>query len=127
MKGADLKAFRKANNLTQSELGEYLGVQKSFISTIESGKDPMPKAKLSKLLENNRGWDTTMLVGDKNVVSAKASGHSSANATINYHSASTDNNTDALLSRIAELEQLLKEEKDRSQKYWAMIEKLMNN
>lgn len=127
MKDIDLKAFRKANFLTQSELGEFLGIQKPFISRIENGKEKLPRQQLMKLLENSKGWDTTMLVGDKNVVSAKASGHSSANATINYHSASTDNNTDALLSRIAELEQLLKEEKDRSQKYWAMIEKLMNN
>lgn len=61
MKGADLKAFRKANGLTQTQLGEFLGINKSFISTIESGKDPMPKEKLSKLIANSRGWDTTML------------------------------------------------------------------
>lgn len=61
MKGIDLKAFRKANNLTQEKLGEYLGIKKSFISTIESGKDPMPKDKLSKLLGNPYGWDTSML------------------------------------------------------------------
>lgn len=61
MKGSDLKAFRKANNLTQERLGEYLGIKKSFISTIESGKDPMPKDKLTKLLNNPYGWDTSML------------------------------------------------------------------
>ena len=61
MKGIDLKAFRKANNLTQDKLGEYLGIKKSFVSTIESGKDPMPKDKLSKLLNNPFGWDTSML------------------------------------------------------------------
>ena len=62
MKGSDLKAFRKANGLTQTVLGEYLGINKSFISTIESGKDPMPKDKLTKLIHNSRGWDTSMLV-----------------------------------------------------------------
>lgn len=61
MKGADLKAFRKANNLTQEKLGEYLGIKKSFISTIESDKDPMPKDKLTKLLNNSNGWDVSML------------------------------------------------------------------
>lgn len=61
MKGVDLKAFRKVNNLTQTKLGEYLGINKSFISTIESGKDPMPKEKLSKLINNPYGWDTSML------------------------------------------------------------------
>lgn len=62
MKGSDLKAFRKANGLTQTMLGEYLGINKSFVSTIESGKDPMPKDKLSKLIHNSKGWDTSMLV-----------------------------------------------------------------
>lgn len=61
MKGIDLKAFRKANNLTQEKLGEYLGIKKSFISTIESEKDPMPKDKLAKLLDNPNGWDVSML------------------------------------------------------------------
>ena len=61
MKGIDLKAFRKANNLTQEKLGEYLGIKKSFVSTIESGKDPMPKDKLSKLLNNPYGLDVSML------------------------------------------------------------------
>lgn len=56
-----LKLFRKANNLTQEKLGEYLGIKKSFISTIESGKDPMPKDKLTKLLNNPYGWDVSML------------------------------------------------------------------
>ena len=62
MKGIDLKTFRKANNLTQEKLGEYLGIKKSFISTIESDKDPMPKDKLAKLLENPYGWDVSMLL-----------------------------------------------------------------
>jgi len=61
MKGSDLKAFRKANGLTQEALGDYLGIKKSFISTIESGKDPMPKDKLTKLLNNPFGWDVSML------------------------------------------------------------------
>ena len=61
MKGADLKAFRKANNLTQSELGEYLGIKKAFISQMESDKCPVPSDKFNKLLENPYGWDVSML------------------------------------------------------------------
>lgn len=66
MKRIDLKAFRKANNLTQEQLGDYLGIKKSFVSTIESGKDPMPKAKLSKLLNNPYNWDVSMLIQSEN-------------------------------------------------------------
>ena len=71
MKSIDLKAFRKANNLTQEKLGEYLGIKKSFVSTIESGKDPMPKDKLAKLLDNPYGWDTSMLVQSDVIVAEK--------------------------------------------------------
>lgn len=66
MKGSDLKAFRKANGLTQEALGDYLGIKKSFISTIESGKDPMPKDKLTKLLNNPYNWDVSMLTQPEN-------------------------------------------------------------
>lgn len=66
MKGSDLKAFRKASGLTQEALGDYLGIKKSFISTIESGKDPMPKDKLTKLLNNPYGWDVSMLTQPEN-------------------------------------------------------------
>lgn len=61
MKGADLKAFRKANNLTQDKLGDYLGIKKSFISQVESDKVPLPHDKFIKLLNNPYGWDISML------------------------------------------------------------------
>ena len=61
MKTIDLKAFRKANNLTQDQLGEYLGIKKSFVSQMESGKCPVPSDKFNKLLDNPFGWDVSML------------------------------------------------------------------
>ena len=64
---ADLKQFRKQNNLTQDELGEYLGIKKSFISRIENGFHKLPHEKLSKLLENNLGWNVSaLLTSNKN-------------------------------------------------------------
>lgn len=61
MKGIDLKAFRKTNNLTQEQVGDYLGIKKSFISQIESGKCSMPPEKFNKLLGNPYGWDVSAL------------------------------------------------------------------
>ena len=61
MKPIDLKAFREVNNLTQTQLGEYLGVQKAFISSVENGRSKLPKTKLALLLQNPHGWDVTML------------------------------------------------------------------
>ena len=51
-KSIDLRLFRKANGLTQDALAEYLGVSKQFISNVETGRAPMPKDKMEKLLTN---------------------------------------------------------------------------
>lgn len=61
MKSIDIKAFREANNLTQKELADYLGIDKGFISAIEHGKSKFPKAKLTMLLNNQHNWDVSML------------------------------------------------------------------
>lgn len=58
----DLKAFRKANHLTQIDLAEYLGVGQGFISQIEKGDRPLPKEYISRLSANPHNWDTSMLV-----------------------------------------------------------------
>ena len=67
MKGADLKEFRIVNNLTQTELGDYLGVLKGFISKIENGKDKLPELKFRKLINNPYNWDTSMLTDSVSV------------------------------------------------------------
>lgn len=59
-----IRAFRRANGLTQDELGEYLGMKKSFISKIENGKEKLPSQKFQKLMKNDRGWDVSMLTQD---------------------------------------------------------------
>ena len=56
----DLKAFRKANNISQVQLAEYLGVGQSFISQVEKGIRPLPKEYISKITAN-QSWDATIL------------------------------------------------------------------
>lgn len=58
----DLKKFRQCNKLTQTELGEYLGIKKSFVSLIETGRVKISEEKFNKLLNNTKGWDTSMLI-----------------------------------------------------------------
>lgn len=48
----DLRLFRKANNLTQLAVAEYLGVSKQFITQVEAGRVALPMAKLKKILDN---------------------------------------------------------------------------
>ena len=56
-----LKEFRKINGLTQEELGEFIGMGKSYISKIEHGKEKLPKKRLKLLRNNDKGWDLTPL------------------------------------------------------------------
>lgn len=57
----DIRKFRNDNDLTQDELGEYLGIKKSFISKIEHGNANLPKEKIERLVKNDRGWNVDAL------------------------------------------------------------------
>lgn len=61
MKSIDIKGFRKSNNLTQSDLADYLGCSKAFISSVENGNRPLPLEMLSKMIDNVLNWDISML------------------------------------------------------------------
>ena len=59
---ADLHTFRKANKLKQKDLAKYLNTTRAFISMVETGVSKLPAEKLSLLLNNPHGWDTSMLI-----------------------------------------------------------------
>lgn len=61
----DLALFRAVNGIKQVELAEYLGVGKSYLSNVEAGRVALSKENIKKLLENNNGWDTSMLENDE--------------------------------------------------------------
>lgn len=124
----NLKAFRKANRIKQEDLANYLKVSRGFISLVEIGSSKLPEDKLEKILANEFGWDTTMLVVDTpsaTSVSAKATGNSTA--SVNIGSNNGNNSTELALLR-AEVEslktQLAKAEAEK-EKYWELIDKLM--
>lgn len=108
MKGSDLKAFRKANNLTQEKLGEYLGIKKSFISTIESGKDPMPKDKLSKLMQNPYGWNVSMLTQSGTLAEENPSADSTLIAELRSQIEKLEAKVDNLNQELGEKNALIK-------------------
>ena len=68
----ELKKFREVNHLTQDQLGEYLGIKKSFISRVENGQVGLPADKFFKLVKNDRGWDASAL---KNIMETTAPFH----------------------------------------------------
>lgn len=84
MEMIDLKSFRIANKLSQTQLAEYLGVLQGFISQMEKGLRPVPAAIISKIEDNSAGWDTSMLLsGDAPRITTHATGHSNASVSIN--------------------------------------------
>lgn len=64
-KPIDLRGFRLANNITQGELADYLGVTRGFISSIENGRANLPDKKLEYLYtmsKKEKSWDTDKLM-----------------------------------------------------------------
>lgn len=69
----DLKQFRKANKITQSELAAYLKIGQSFVSQIEKGVRSLPAEYISKLSANKQ-WDTSILTGDGTMLKGEVTG-----------------------------------------------------
>ena len=57
----DYKKFLKTNHLKQVELANFLGITESAISNVVKGKANLSEENLIKILENDRGWDVSML------------------------------------------------------------------
>lgn len=106
MQDIDLKGFRECNNLLQKTIADYLGVTRAYLSQVENNKCELSHQKVRALLENDRGWDISMLVKDRSV--KQEIGDNSSN---NTQIIGTDNQS--LLDKISMLEKLL-EEKERT-------------
>lgn len=48
----DIKRFRKDNNIPQKEITELLGIQQSYLSSIENGKRPLNEEKFKILYKH---------------------------------------------------------------------------
>ena len=75
VKNDSLTTFRRLNKLTQEELAAFLGVSKSFVSQIENGRVDLPFEQRQRILQNDRGWDITLVSvsvqGDGNTVAGR--------------------------------------------------------
>lgn len=109
----ELVEFRRMNGLTQDELGAYLGMQKSFISKIENGREKFPRDKFQKLIVNKEGWNVEPLMD----VDLENTGIVDNRAAVNE---TWEQKHIALLEkRIAELEK-------QNEEYWNMLKQLIN-
>lgn len=50
-------------NIKQKQLADYLGVSAGYISQVIAGEKTLSDEKLSKVLNNPFGWDTSLLGG----------------------------------------------------------------
>lgn len=129
-----------------ADLANQLGVHRSYLSRVLHGNKTVTPKFVEKLTKRfpkiNGNWILTgegeMVIAENhigdNIVTAKATGNSTANATVNYHTTPQTQDllvlqgkVDVLEKEKSELQRLLEEEKERSQKYWKMIEKLTSN
>lgn len=126
----DLKQFRQCNKLTQTELGEYLGIKKSFVSLVENGKVKLSEEKFNKLLNNTKGWDTSMLINGS--IYAGNNNVGDVNVQIGQNRASGDSHAPGdpnIASRLAVLEkenEMLRERLKDKDDQLAFLKTLIN-
>lgn len=115
----DLKAFRKANGLTQADVAQYLSVSAPFITRVETGANKLPEDKLQKLINNDMGWDTTSLfiTGGDHI---HQTGGKNNIGKITY-----DNENASLKKEIEMLRRQIEDLMRTNKEYWDMIKELM--
>lgn len=59
----DFANFLFINEISKTEIAEYLGVQNSFITKLSKGEKKLPQDKREKIMNNHYGWDTSPLEG----------------------------------------------------------------
>lgn len=128
-----LKKFRSDNGLSQQDLANYLNVGRSFISQIESGVVPFPKDRRDAIMANP-DWDTSSLMDDDGMfVSVDANDSvtvigngNDTNVRVRKKKADVSPELTLLRQEVEMLRVQLAEEKERSEKYWQMIQQLMS-
>lgn len=109
----ELKKFRKANHLTQDEMGEILGVKKSFISKVENGKEKLPETWLDLIL-GKTNWEVPADVFIMGEMIKQSGGGIDENGNFKHAGESDSYGEIAALKEKIELLERLLEEKERT-------------
>ncbi len=69
----DIQRFRAINKISQAELANYLNINSSYLSQVETGRRPLSDKLLAKILDNKKGWviDSTLQKGDVTMINTK--------------------------------------------------------
>lgn len=122
-----IKEFRQRNGLTQTELGYYLGMKKSFISKIENGREKLPQEKFLKLINNPHNWDVSMLAEENNSIINNQNGtHIGGNNTVTMGgvNCALEKENASLRTENEMLKSQLERTEAEKQEYWEMIKRL---
>ena len=103
----NIKDFLYRNKLKQVDLANYLGISEAAVSRLCKEYSNPSEDNLAKLLSNPNGWDTSMLTADVTEADEPA----------------TSADIKALQREITLLREQLKAERERCDKYIAIIER----
>jgi len=59
-----LQSFLRCNHLRQVDIVRYLGISRPYMSQLVSGSARMSPEKMNRLLNNDKGWNVSMLVAE---------------------------------------------------------------
>lgn len=118
-----IQEFIDVNGIKQKELAAFLGIGEPSVSKMAKGFSKPSKENLYKLLNNNRGWDVSML-RETPSISANASHNSKASVSIRPSREDGAAEITFLKRELELLREQLTEEKKRSAQYWDMIQRL---
>ena len=125
MENTALKAFRKRNRLSQTDLAAYLGIGQPFLSQIEGGTRALPTEHLEKILANTE-WDTSMLVNSGgNINSVVITGNDNHHNNIDNRHYYSDS-PDVLRAQIELLDERIKEKDAQIKEKDAQIKSLLD-
>ncbi len=62
MESEKLKQFLKVNGLKQVQVANYLGITRGHMSNSLKGEYSLGPKQISKLIQNNMGWDVSMFL-----------------------------------------------------------------
>lgn len=66
MKDAEkLKKFLEINGLKQIQVAQYLGISRGHMSNSLKGDYSLGPKQISKLIQNNEGWDVSMFESER--------------------------------------------------------------
>jgi len=62
MESEKLKQFLTVNGLKQTQVADYLGISRGHMSNSLKGEYSLGAKQISKLIQNNMGWDASMFL-----------------------------------------------------------------